>query len=487
MNLIINGFHEKMFSPLVIKLLKHFKVRYGHFTYTESKFTPPHKMEAIFHNFRDLVIGNYDVNWEELTPLDADLIKSMNDCEVDVLKMMDRFSLSIEEPLTYDDRKSLYLKHLRYWNDVLEKNKIDIFISSNLPHEVYDFVIYYLCKLKRIPTVFLHQTNILDTVCVMENLNFNSIDIQYRYRKLLKKYKSSSESEIVLSNRFKKDFESNTVKNAPLRFDMLRENPSFGIANNLLPLLVNLNLDRLIVLFKNPSLLIQGVINHIHYIYRIYKGKNSFKFYKNNTIIPDLTQKYVYFPLHMQPELSTSPMAGVYVNQILIAQLIAYHLPKNVYIYIKENPLQSPARRDIEFYKELLKISQVRLIPNTFDTRELTNNSLAVVTATGTVGLEALYRSKPVLMFGHNFYQYVKGVFIINNNFNCQQALNKILLYGFRPNIKDFKIFLKVLEDTTLEGYIDPYYKVNTCVNDKISNKNILQGLIKKINSIYKQ
>lgn len=481
MNLILNGFHNKTFFPLISKILKRFDVKYCHFTYTKLKKTTPSKMEAIFHNTNDLAKGDYDINWEEITPLDDNLIKNMNNCEVDVLKMIDRHSLSIESPITYDERKRLYLKHLRYWNHILDKNKIDLFLSSSLPHEVYDFIIYSLCKLKKIPTILLYQTNILDTIVVMEDVSFNSTNIQGKYQNLLKKYSSSNESKIVLSGRFKKDFEINTVKKSPIRSEMLRRKPPVSVINNLKPLLTSLSLRRLLVLLKNPNFLIQGIINHINYTVRITEGKKSAKLYDNFAINPNLTSKYIYFPLHMQPEASTSPMAGVYVNQILIAQMLAYHLPKDVYIYIKENPHQNAARREKKFYEELLKIPQVRLVPNSFDTYALTNNSLAVVTATGTVGLEALYRQKPVLMFGNNFYQHAKGVFQIKNNSDCKQALNKILLNNFKPKIKNFKVFLKALENTTLEGYIDPNYKKNVSVSKINSNKNILQGLTKKI------
>jgi hypothetical protein len=477
MNLIINGFHKKTLSSLVFEVLKHFKIECAHVIYDGWKFKTPSKVKVIFYNVKDLNEGNYKINWEKLTPLDENLMEEMNGCEVVVLKMMDRLPYD----LSYDERKRLYLKHLRYWNDIFETSKIDIYISSNIPHEIYDYVIYCLCKQKKIPTIFFSQTNISDTVTIMENWESNATAIQDNYKELLKKYKRTKESEIILTGRFKRDFELGVDKAIPKRFEMLIKKPSHNVIDNLVSLLIRSKFDRLLFLIKRPHLLIRSINT---YVGRIIFDRRMASFYNSNTIVPDLSKKYIYFPLHMQPEVSTSPMAGSFVNQSLIAQMIAYYLPKDIYIYVKENPYQTAVGRSMEFYKELLKISQVRLIPTSFDTYVLTNSSLAVATATGTAGLEALYRCKPVLMFGHNFYQYAKGIFQIKSNSDCQKAIKRILAGGFKLTIKDVKLFLKALEDTTVEGYIDPDYKIHTYITDSINNRNISQNLIKKIYNV---
>ena len=484
MNFIINGFHEETFFPLISRTLKYFNVKHIHLTYNRLKLDAPSNADAFFYAVKDLAIGKYDVMWDDVTPLDEDIVEKMNDCEVVALKMMDRHSLSIEPPLSYDERKRIYLKHLRYWNHVIEKNNIDLFLSSSPPHEVYDFVIYCLCKIKKIPTVLFFQTSIADTITIMEDWKVNNIDIKHEYQKLLEKYQFVDESSIFLSGRFERDFKFNTEKKNPVRFEMLRKKPKTSVMNNIMPLLAKLTFRRFLLLVKNSSLLIQGIVSHVNYVDRIIKGKKALKFYRDNVLEPDLSQKYIYFPLHLQPEATTSPMASVYVEQVLIAQMLSYYLPDDVYIYVKENPFQVAARRNIKFYKELLEISQVRFISDSFSTYDLIDNSLSVATATGTAGLEALYRCKPVLMFGYNFYQYARGVFQIKSGIDCQKALNEVITNRFRPSIKDIKIFLKALEHTTIEGYIDVDYRKDTRVNDEISNENIFRVLVNKIKSV---
>ena len=474
MNFIINGFHKKIFFPLVSEVLRHFNVKYAHLTYTELKLGVPSGMEAIYHNVKDLTTGNYDNNWDKVTPLGEDIIERMNDCEVVVLKMMDRLPYE----LSYDERKRLYLKHLRYWNYIISKNKIDLFLSSSPPHEIYDFIIYCLCKLKKIPTIFFFQVPLTDTVTMMRDWKTNITAVQSKYCKLLREYRNFDQSKILLTGRLKKYFELYRGDKDTQPFYSLKKEISHKVINNLLSLAINLKFKRFLLLMREPNLLFRSIFT---YGARVLLDNKLARFRKKNCAKINLSKKYIYLPLHFQPELSTSPLAGAYVNQILIAQMIAYYLPKNIYIYVKENPSQTAIGRSIEFYKELLKIPQVRFVPDSFNTFVLIKNSLAVATATGTVGLEALHRCKPVLMFGHNFYQYAKGIFQIKSNSDCQNAINRILKDGYKPTIKDFKIFLVALEDATIEGYINVDYIKDTCLTDKISNRNILRKLIKEI------
>ena len=49
----------------------------------------------------------------------------------------------------------------------------------------------------------------------------------------------------------------------------------------------------------------------------------------------------------------------------------------------------------------------VRFMPRGFNSFRLQEHAEAIATVAGTAGFEALFREKPVIMFGHWFYQYV--------------------------------------------------------------------------------
>ena len=86
------------------------------------------------------------------------------------------------------------------------------------------------------------------------------------------------------------------------------------------------------------------------------------KGYNKKAQEPDYEEKYVYLPLHYQPENTTCPLAGSFVDQQLIVNLLSYCLPEGVFLYVKEHPKQTAVGRTKDYYEKLLGRKNVRLI-----------------------------------------------------------------------------------------------------------------------------
>lgn len=168
---------------------------------------------------------------------------------------------------------------------------------------------------------------------------------------------------------------------------------------------------------------------------------------------PDLTVPYVYVPLHLQPEASTSPMGGVFVDQELMVQLLAAYLPDGVRIYIKENPKQGERMRSKEFYEALLDIPQASFVPRSFSTFVLTKNAIAIASVTGTACFEALFKGKPSMMFGHKHFQYAPGVHKVHTIEECQRAIEDIITKKQCPTEQEGRLYLKAIEEAAERGY----------------------------------
>ena len=122
-------------------------------------------------------------------------------------------------------------------------------------------------------------------------------------------------------------------------------------------------------------------------------------------------EPYVYFPLHLQPELTTAAQGDVFADQLLAVEALSAWLPKECAIYLKENPKQTEKQRGPHFYQRLRALPNVRLLSRQENSAELIQNSLGVATITGTAGWEALFQGKPVLVFGAAWYREFPGVF----------------------------------------------------------------------------
>jgi CDP-glycerol glycerophosphotransferase (TagB/SpsB family) len=200
-------------------------------------------------------------------------------------------------------------------------------------------------------------------------------------------------------------------------------------------------------------------------------------FYVKSSKAPDLASKYVYFPLHFQPELTSSPLGGVFVDQIVIAQLLNAALPKEFSIFVKEHPKQAAVGRDIPFYQDLLDIRTVKLIDKHFDSRLLIKHSVAVATISGTAGWEALFLQKPVLMFGNFFYQYADGVYSIRTVNDCKDAIKSIVLSEKPPVLADMRLFLKAVETCSHVGYVDGAYAGISMISEQECVESILSAI----------
>ncbi len=121
-------------------------------------------------------------------------------------------------------------------------------------------------------------------------------------------------------------------------------------------------------------------------------------------------ERYVYFPLHLQPELTTAAQGGVFADQLLAVEALSAWVPQGVAIYLKENPKQTEKQRGPHFYQRLRALSNVRLLGRQENSADLIRNSVGVATITGTAGWEALFYGKPVLVFGAAWYREFPGV-----------------------------------------------------------------------------
>lgn len=139
------------------------------------------------------------------------------------------------------------------------------------------------------------------------------------------------------------------------------------------------------------------------------------------------SRKYVYFPLHYQPEASTLVCALKYEKQLMFIDSWAKSLPADTLLYVKEH-YAILGHRDISFYKELKKYPNVVLIDPWENSRKLIENAVAITTLTGTAGWEAMLFQKPVFLGGNVYFDVAPGVIKVND------------IYGnYLPLLKNWK------------------------------------------------
>ena len=158
-------------------------------------------------------------------------------------------------------------------------------------------------------------------------------------------------------------------------------------------------------------------VRHLDYFEKLLEFEN---------VPVDLSGKYVYFPLQLQPEMTTSSLGGDYSDQILAIVQLVKILPNDCLIFIKENPKQGGQMRGSHFFLRLQNLKNVRWLPSYINTHELIENSQFVSTITGTVGWEALCKGKKVLVFGSPWYRGLPGVIQFDDDVSFEYVSNYV-------------------------------------------------------------
>ncbi|MDO8468824.1 MAG: hypothetical protein Q7S29_03655 [Candidatus Peribacter sp.] len=394
------------------------------------------------------------VLWEELLPLDEELIESMRECEATFMEMVTR--LEWKKRVSYDIRKQWYFRHLRFWNDYITRNRINFYLSAWIPHEIPDIVIYYLCKLKQIPVVYFGISSVRDASFIEHDWQESNIQTGKRYAELLARTPDTTDPlTIPLHERFDQRYRALVRSSGEIPpLEQQEVDVPFTRSVHRAFLRHPFRVLHFVLLYLTPS----GINRALNAWRRWRIRRQANAFYDAHAVQPDLHRPFVYMPLHFQPEATTVPQAGGYEDQLLVAQMLNARLPDDVLIYVKEHPRSSGMqKRNIQFYSEFLGLPKVRFMPRGFSTFVLREHCKATVTAAGTAGFEGLFRGKPTLLFGHCYYQYAPGVFRIHTSNDCREAVHAVFTEGRSPTRLQCRLFLKAMEETCVHGVTDPF------------------------------
>lgn len=401
-------------------------------------------------------------------PLDEGFLNTMSECESTVLKMMDRYQFT-KRLLTYEERINLYHKQLKFWYNYLVKEKIDVCVFAVLPHVVFDFTIYSLCKHLGIKTFMLYRLPVLPqknvSIYFLKDINEHIPGLRASYERHLK-----SSNQLSLTPRM----------SAYLDLKEGNENKTFtGIVSSNKNLSKYFQISKYLNYIKYKASLLGVWIKlwgaPIDIFYRLIYNLSMVGMDKPTYIDdPDLTCKFIFVSLHYQPECTTCPMGGVFVHQDLMINILMKTVPSDVKLYIKPHPRDGMSNK---LYKRLQVDSRTVFINPELNSFKLITNSLAVATITGTTGWEGFLNNKPILMFGSYFYQDAPGVYKVKSFSDAKNALVTILYKKEFTSDQMVIAFLKAVEENSFPGWVDSRYSTFSGLTIQENCTNIANAL----------
>lgn len=418
--------------------------------------------------------------------LDIDYLRKHSDHELQAIKMMDRVDHDLYS-FNFMERQRHYRNMIKQWMAVIEELKPDLIIATEIPHRLYDYVLFWLCQEYNIPYIILTWTSFpnrcmasLNQFYVLEDMFVNDwLNFEKSY--------NNEELEKIIAPDILDYYNKNKIKSnqsAALKYMESREwqihfKSPLRIA---LPYVIRILAGR----YSLKSIFKSAKFEELGYVYfaknkkcqyernnnsilgcirsRVIKRqllKALYCYYENIAEVPDYSKKYVCVFLHFQPEAASCPAGDIFVDQKLCIELLLKNLPESYDIYVKEHPHQfvpyyeSQTGKMKDFYDDLKKYSRVKIISTKVDSWELIKNAEAISTIVGTAGWQAICLQKPIIVFGFSWYSnYSKGVLRITN----EESANKIAQF-IREYKYDEHSLLAYLASVTKNTYLAAYFR----------------------------
>ncbi len=179
--------------------------------------------------------------------------------------------------------------------------------------------------------------------------------------------------------------------------------------------------------------------------------KNYFRtqFLDKNSVKKFPDEKIIFFPLHLEPDRATLINSPFYSDQLDVILNVAKSLPVGYTLLVKEHGSQSLLLwKKTSFYKKILSIPNANLVHHSVDPKKILEKCDLVITIAGTVGLEALFYNKPVLVMADTTYSSMSGVFRLNHISDLPELIRKAL----SANIDDSgaKEMIRLMENESI-------------------------------------
>ena len=136
---------------------------------------------------------------------------------------------------------------------------------------------------------------------------------------------------------------------------------------------------------------------------------------------------YVFFPLHVEPELSLLVFAPEHANQIELCRRVAISLPRGVRLLVKEHPAMVRVRPR-RFYEDLAGLVNVEVVHSSVPSRDIfcDDRCRGVLVVSSTVGFEAALSGRAVVMLGPADYHVLPAVRRVSSLEEAIEALRAL-------------------------------------------------------------
>jgi hypothetical protein len=315
---------------------------------------------------------------------------------------------------------------------LLKKVEPELLLFGNIPHGGHDYLLYRVARALGIRTMILFQMPICPRFMIMENIDdFGSFS----------EISSGTMDDIGSLPEIKTPFYMKGGKSV---------------------------LDRM----RSVRNTIRDCGKGVFFIEKKIRYRKYLKERSLTAAASALEAPFAYFPLHLQPEMTTSTLGDIYVDQVLAIERLARKMPAGMRILVKENPKQNEYQRPANFFARLRAIPNAVLVPLETDTFELIRRCSFVATVTGTAGWEAINMGKPALIFGKAWYENLPGVFKYRSAMKIEDMIGAAI-----PRSELESAYRRLMAKTRPGVVSSPYFKLVPGIDVHANNRKVAAAI----------
>jgi hypothetical protein len=363
---------------------------------------------------------------------------------------------------SYDSRKDLFNRHCRFWNFILDHYKIDAVIHENLGQEGYDYVALQLARAKGIPTLVFNIAGQFPRVLFVQEdeTGVGNLELGSELKARLGTEITAEDKQFIRRSTplignspdagLKAEGKVSEYKTSPLVSWLVDR----SIYKNDLGLRVGLRLigTKFLRLMRFP---VQSVRTFSRTRTLVLHTKASQREELAYAVEPPLGKNYIYFPLHFQPETSSSIKAKNLYRLREAVAFLADALPRDWSLIVKEHPHQFRRllKREPGFFAQIAAISGVHLIHHASDNHEIVRNARAIACAShSSITANAVFNGIPVISLGESHFREAPGYFCVETSADLRKAIELVRTNQVGRKDGDLENFIARLERSTFEG-----------------------------------
>ncbi len=474
--------------------------------------------DALQYDFFDVVKGILPagVSLHELLLPSPDELAKLSKYEYNFIYMLERND-SNDSAFEYKERLAFYYHIIGLWKLVIRKYAIDLILFEEEPHQAADYGLYLVAKLLNIPTIMTTRTISELGILPYHDFEEGFPELNERYAALEQQFSSSAE-KMEISEDIEKYFQKMNADYQTILKEHLWD--QVDEYNKLASKERKINIpsirevkDKMFTAwdvgmrflkntpFRSDQYQAGYSMMESQYSYREYvinkvkaiSKKRHIKEVYDSLAVSEMEslpkgKKFIYVALQYQPEKSTCPLAGRFVDQRFLVKWLVSQLDDSWHILVKEHPSQfissytrfGECFRDGRYYQELNDIPNVSLMGLSLDSFKIMSSCEAVACAGGTVCWEAVAREIPALSFAISWFRPCHGVFYIAEEGDLKSAM-KLIEEGFKPEPYLVKAYAQLIKDYDFYAAIGGISSLNYKNVDEESNAQAHFNAIKHL------